>query len=152
MTLLKITMIVACFLIFDAHTQLTKKKQDYLVINHNLICNCFCPAVRIDLSGIFYWYSNELMSLYLSLFRKQKTRVGILCWPLLGEVYGAHIHVSSLGETCWKPVNTLFKLKYLWLHCVVVGNLQKDDRDHQTASYNVGFISGPRHSTGSLTS
>lgn len=52
-TLLKITMIVACFLIFDARTQLNKKKQDYLVINHNLICNCFCPAVHKDLSGIF---------------------------------------------------------------------------------------------------
>ena len=82
------------------------------------------------------------MSLYLSLFRKQKTRVGILCWPLLEEVYCAHIHVSSLGETCWKPVNTLFKLKYLRLHCVAVGNLHNDDRDYQTASYNVGFMSG----------
>ena len=74
------------------------------------------------------------MSLYLSLSRKQNTRVGILCWPLLEEVYCAHIHVSSLGETCWKPVNTLFELKYLRLHCLVVGNLNNDDRDHQTAS------------------
>ena len=85
------------------------------------------------------------MSLYWILFRKLKTRVGILCWPLLEQVYCAHIHVSSLGVTCWKPVNTLFELKYLQLHCVVVGNLHNDDSDYQTASYNVGFIFGPRH-------